>query len=164
MIASGSFVQKDQVVDLPEDNSYLFSGNSFTYSPFPISVCNAGRSCWDESAVKSVENLFARVSCASLLEIPAGPSNQSSEKPGGVILAVLRVSGQVLPPFDAYQCCLKMIIGTPNDVYDERVATGILAAFSKREISAAVTWLLNERIIHRQSAAVTARFFGFTPR
>jgi hypothetical protein len=55
-----------------------------------------------------------------------------------------------------------MIIATPLNIYNQEVATKLLSPFPKSETNGAIILLNDEKVIHKQSAADTARFFGFT--
>ena len=57
-----------------------------------------------------------------------------------------------------------MIIATPNVDYDQAIAAQLLDPFPISETNAAVNTLIEEKIIHKQSAANTARFYGFHSR
>ncbi len=55
-----------------------------------------------------------------------------------------------------------MIIATPPETYDQNSAARLLNTFPKSETNEAVTALLDEKVIVRQPAGVSVRFFGFS--
>lgn len=54
-----------------------------------------------------------------------------------------------------------MIIGTPHKIYNQDAAARLLDMYPKSDVNQAITSLMNEKVILKQSAAETARFFGF---
>ena len=112
--------------------------------------------------VPNEEPAYNALSLVSVTRDPSIVPAQDHKKNRGVLCAVIRVR----QPQHNGLCSqfLQMIIATSNVDYDQAVAAELLDSFPIGETNAAVNTLIEEKIIHKQSAVNTARFFGFHTR